>query len=115
MELKKRKIKTSYGTEGICLFDNNNIFQGESIIIDYNKNWVSHGFFRNGVRIGKTIITDRIIGNIISIVYYPLRSGFFPNISDAEYRKELALLRFGEIECPHLNYLLKDYEFEDGK
>jgi hypothetical protein len=115
MELKKRKIKTSYGTEGICLFDNDNIFQGESIIIDYNKNWVTHGFFRSGFRIGKIIITDRISGNIISQVYYPLRSGFFTIISEEEYRKELALLRFGKIECPQLNYLLKDYEFEDGK
>ncbi len=95
MELKKRKIKTSYDTEGIFLFDNDNIFEGESIIIDYLKNWVTDGFFRSGGRIGKTIITDRISGNIISIVYYPLRSGFLPNISEAEYRKELALLRFG--------------------
>jgi len=36
-------------------------------------------------------------------------------ISEAEYMKELALFRLGEIKCPQLNYLLKDYEFEDGK
>jgi len=113
MELKKRKVKTGYTTEGVFLVDKYNRWQGECIIID---NCILHGFFRNGVRIGKQTKTDRSSGNIISHTYYPLRHGVVQQpILEEEYKRELALFRLGEIECPHLSYLLKDYEFEDGK
>ena len=54
--------------------------------------------------------------NIISKTYYPFRGGVVKqSISEEEYKKELVLYRLGEIDCPQLSLLLKDYEFEGGK
>lgn len=115
MELKKYKVKitSTSTTEATCLIDGNNNWQGESIVVDYVKEIVTHGFFRDDKRIGKTTKIDITSGDIILQIYYPLRPGIFSGyIFEKEYKRDLVLYRLGEFECPHLNYLLKDYKFE---
>jgi antitoxin component YwqK of YwqJK toxin-antitoxin module len=107
MELIKRIQHYSSGEiRYICLIDENGKWQGEYIGYDTDGSISLKGFLKNDWWIGKYYSR----GNYCFSSFVEYRK----NISEHEYKKELAMVRLGLIEMPELSYLLKDYD-ENGK
>ena len=83
---------------------------GEYITYYENGILMSYGFCRESHSIGLWKYYN-VDGKLREVVYYSLRKGELGEIiSDLEYKKQIALLRLGGIECPEFDILINDYE-----
>jgi len=103
MELKKYiEYYKSGKIQYVCLIDKFGEWQGEYIEYCMDGSVHRKGFFKNGWFIGKYYIDGK----------YCFKSfiNYRKNITEPEYKKELAMVRLGLIEEPvEFSYLLKDY------
>jgi len=94
------------------LVDSYRVKQGEYFIY-WEGVFKSSGFYAHGNNIGKQVYTHLQSGLVKLDFYSIVKPG--EEISEEDYRKELALYRLGEIDCPQLSLLLKDYGYEEKK
>jgi antitoxin component YwqK of YwqJK toxin-antitoxin module len=110
----KYKLVTEYYSNGIIsaikIVDDNGKSQGEGkYFYEYGKFWY-RAFCKDGYFIGK-VDDYNGYGEIFHVSFYSfIKKG--DSISEQEYKKELFLLRLGEIKCPQLSIYLKDFGYE---
>jgi|688.fasta_scaffold1645494_1 hypothetical protein len=97
----------SYTT--VKIVDRKNLCQGESIVFKNGK-LCYRAFCKDGDFIGK-VYDYNGYGEIFHVSFYSfIKKG--DSISEQEHKKELFLLRLGEIKCPQLSIYLKDFGYE---
>jgi hypothetical protein len=118
MELKKYiEYYKSGKIQYVCLIDEEGYRQGEYIRYNKDGRIYEKGFFKDNFWIGriyeKGFFKDNFwIGRFYDNEKYYFRSfiNLGREISEPEYKKELAMVRLGLIEEPvEFSYLLKDY------
>jgi len=88
--------------KSIIIVDRKNLCQGESIHFKNGFCWY-RAFCKDEYFIGKVVDYNES-GEIDSIRFYSfINEG--KNISEQEYKKELAMIRLGLIECPIFPYI----------
>lgn len=107
--VNKEYVKTFGGSvivKKYCYGSDGKLF-GEYISYYDNGILMSYGFCSEDFSIGlwKYYNSD---GKLRETRYYSLLN--YESISDLEYKKQIALLRLGVIECPVFDILIKDYE-----
>jgi hypothetical protein len=108
--MKLKKYIEYYSTGEIyyiCLIDEEGCRQGEYISYNKNGNIYFEGFLKNNTFIGKYYHNKKY--------YFKSLISYKQYFSEAEHKKELAMIRLGLIEEPvEFSYFLKDYD-EKGK
>ncbi len=108
--VNKEYVKTFGGSvivKKYCYDCSSGYLLGEYISYYDNGILKSYGFCREDFSIGLWKYYN-FEGKLKNIIYYSLLN--YELISDLEYKKQIALLRLGVIECPALDILIKDYE-----
>ena len=110
-----RDMKLVCNEDGIneyYLVDSYRVKQGEFFVY-WDGIFKSSGFYAHGNKIGKHVYTH-LQNGLVKLDFYSIIS-HGKEISEEDYRKELALYRLGDIECPQLSLFLKDYGYEEKK
>jgi len=93
-----------------CVDSSSNYVCGEYVTYFTSGNLECYGFCRESYTIGAWKYYNSN-GNFREFRFYSLLNNELGKlISDLEYKKQIALLRLGEINCPELDILIKDYE-----
>lgn len=113
MKNQNYRLKISYHDNGNIqmkyILDNEfNQMNGESICYYPNGNLMQYCYMRQGFFCG--IVKSYEANGVFSNFSYFSMIEKYKKITPEEYKKELVLLRLGEIEVPELDLHIKDFE-----